>query len=37
VSDYQIAQVDLAFATGTTLTASGVVWKPQTESNARHE
>lgn len=28
VSDYQIARVDLAYATGSVLAASGVVWEP---------
>jgi outer membrane protein TolC len=33
VSDYQIAQVDIAFATGTVLGASHVDWKPVSEPN----
>ena len=30
VTDYQISQVDIAFATGTVLGASKVVWQPAT-------
>jgi outer membrane protein len=33
VSDYQIAQVDVAFATGTVLGASHIDWKPMPEPN----
>ncbi|HEV8291990.1 MAG TPA: TolC family protein, partial [Tepidisphaeraceae bacterium] len=30
ITDYQIAQVDIAFATGTILGASKVIWQPAT-------
>jgi outer membrane protein TolC len=33
VSDYQTAQVDLAYSTGTTLGALGVTWQPMTLAN----
>ncbi|MGB7159980.1 MAG: TolC family protein [Tepidisphaeraceae bacterium] len=35
VSDYQIAQVDIAFATGTVLGASRVLWEPAQVGTAR--
>jgi hypothetical protein len=34
ISDYQIAQVDIAFATGTVLGASHVDWQPVKEPRA---
>jgi outer membrane protein len=35
VTDYQIAQVDIAFATGTVLGASRVSWEPARLSTTR--
>jgi outer membrane protein TolC len=35
VTEYQIAQVDIAFATGTVLGQSGIVWEPATNPDGR--
>jgi outer membrane protein TolC len=33
ISDYQIAQIDIAFATGTVLGASNILWQPTSSPN----
>jgi len=37
LADYQISQVDLAFATGTLLGASRVSWQPAPDPSLRQE